>query len=262
MDISNTPNLKGQDIKLLNSRKALKIMLQAEGPVDFARVTRMVKFERNLEKLQVELIKLQKWVMEKEKGICILFEGRDAAGKGGCIRRITHHLNPRVYKAIALPKPTETEKKKWYFQRYIAHLPEPGMITFFDRSWYNRAIVEPVNGFCTKKEYRIFMSEINHFERMLKNSGIILIKFYLSISKQEQAKRFEGLEKDPLKQWKMTPVDRRAQELWDNYTLYKEKMFSKSNTKSNPWIVIEGNRKTRAREEAIRHILNLVPYSE
>lgn len=253
-------NFSEEDLRLLNSNKATKIMLQVSGQIQTANVLRYVKYERELELLQVELIKMQKWVIENNQRVCILFEGRDAAGKGGAIRRITHHLNPRNYRVIALPRPTVQERGQWYFQRYISKLPNPGEIVFFDRSWYNRAVVEPVNEFCTDEEYMRFMSEVNHFETMITNDRIILIKFYFSISRDEQERRFAQIKKNPLKRWKMSPVDESALELWDVYTKYKERMFSHTHNKENPWIVIKGNRKTKARLDVIKHILETVPY--
>lgn len=254
-------NFSKRDLKLLNSNLALKIMLQGER-VDPRKVLRFVKYEREIEELQVELIKLQRWVISNNKRIIILFEGRDAAGKGGAIRRVNHHLNPRHYRVVALPKPSEIEEGQWYFQRYINRLPNPGEIVFFDRSWYNRAVVEPVNGFCTKAEYDQFMDEVVNFENMITKDGIILIKFYFSITKNEQARRFEEIKSNPLKRWKLSPVDEKAQELWDEYTVYKERMFKETHTHKNPWIIIEANRKTQARIAAIKYILEKVPYNK
>ncbi|MGH1384285.1 polyphosphate kinase 2 [Kordia sp.] len=246
-------------LKKLNSKKGLKIFLKDDN-ASIAKVLRTVIYEEQLVKLQEELIKLQNWVVENNKKVIIIFEGRDAAGKGGAIRRITEHLNPREFRVVALPKPTEEETGQWYFQRYINQLPKEGKIVFFDRSWYNRAIVEPVNGFCTPEEYKVFMNQVNDFERMITESGIILIKFYFSISKDEQAKRFEDIKSSIIKKWKFSNVDRRALELWDEYTAYKKKMFKKTDTKIAPWIVIKANRKSKARIEAIEHILKLIPY--
>ena len=213
-----------------------------------------------MKKLQEELIKLQHWVVNENEKVVILFEGRDAAGKGGAIRRITEHLNPREFRVVALPKPTYEEKGQWYFQRYVNQLPREGKIVFFDRSWYNRAIVEPVNRFCTKKEYDVFMNQVNEFERMITESGIRLIKFYFSISKNEQISRFEDIQNSPLKKWKFSKVDQKAIKLWDSYTRYKLRMFEKTNTAIAPWIVIEGNGKMKARINAIKHILKVIPY--
>lgn len=211
--------------------------------------------------LQEEMIRMQNWVIENNKKVVILFEGRDSAGKGGAIMRFIRYINPRFYRIVALGVPTELERGQWYFQRYISNLPNPGEIVFFDRSWYNRAIVEPVNEFCTQEEYKTFMSQVNQFERMITESGIRLIKFYFSISKDEQTKRFEDIKSSPLKKWKFSPVDQKALELWDDYTDYKKKMFKKTNTKIAPWIVINANKKTKARVEAIEHILDVMPYN-
>jgi polyphosphate kinase 2 len=245
--------------KLLNTNLALKLLVQ-QPQLEPEKVLRYVNYERQIENLQVELIKLQQWVIVNNKRVCILFEGRDAAGKGGAIRRINHHLNPRNYRVIALPKPSEQENFQWYFQRYINRLPNAGEIVFFDRSWYNRAVVEPVNGFCTPEEYECFMQEVVNFEKMIIRDGIILIKFYFSISKSEQAARFADIKANPLKRWKMSPVDEKAQALWDEYTRYKEAMFERTKGSSSPWVVLEANRKTNARVAAIKHILKTVPY--
>ncbi len=191
-----------------------------------------------------------------------MFQGRDAAGKGGAIRRMTERINPRHFRIVALPKPTEEEKTQWYFQRYVNQFPRAGEIVFFDRSWYNRAVVEPVNGFCTPEEYQIFMNQVNDFERMISESKIRLVKIYMSISKREQAKRFEEIKNDPLKQWKMTPVDERAQELWDVYTDYKTKMFENTKKGGIPFKIIKANRKTTARIAAIQHVLKSIPYDK
>ncbi len=258
--MENQASISEKDLQLLNTNKAIKLMLQGEGKIQPLKVKNYVKYEREVERLQVELIKLQSWVIREKKRVCILFEGRDAAGKGGAIRRINHHMNPRHYKVVALPKPTMQEKGQWYFQRYINNLPNPGEIVFFDRSWYNRAVVEPVNGFCSDEEYRRFMNEVNNFEEMITNDGIILLKFYMSIDKKEQQRRFEDIKSDPLKRWKMTPVDEKAQDLWDVYTEYKQKMFNHTNTEIAPWIILKANKKTQARLKAMRIILDEIPY--
>jgi polyphosphate kinase 2 len=194
--------------------------------------------------------------------LVVIFEGRDAAGKGGAIRRITQHLNPRELNVVALPRPTDEEKSQWYFQRYVKNLPRNGQITFFDRSWYNRAVVEPVNGFCTKKEYEVFMNQVNDFERMIIDSGVRLVKFYFSISKDEQSRRFEDIKASPVKKWKFSKVDETALELWDNYTEYKAKMFAQTNTEIAPWIIIRANKKSKARIEVIEKLLELIPYRD
>ncbi len=249
------------ELKKLNSNKGLQALLSKE-PINIDRALRYIDYERKLKKLQTEMIRLQTWAIENGERIVVIFEGRDAAGKGGAIRRITERINPRHMRIVALPKPTEDEQSQWYFQRYIQQLPKSGEIVFFDRSWYNRAVVEPVNGFCTQKEYEIFMTQVNDFERMILDSGIYLVKIYMSISKREQAKRFEEIKNDPLKQWKMSPVDEKAQELWDQYTTYKDAMFEKTNTEKSPWKVIKANRKTEARVNALNHILKNIPYDK
>lgn len=255
-------NFSEKDLKLLNSNGALKLMLKQGDNISPEKVLRYVKYEKTLEESQVDLIQMQQWVIKNNKRVCLIFEGRDAAGKGGAIRRVTHHLNPRNYRVVALPKPTEQERGQWYFQRYISQLPNPGQMVFFDRSWYNRAVVEPVNGFCTDEEYERFMGEVNNFEEMITNDGIILIKLYFSITKEEQEKRFEDIKRNPLKRWKMSPVDDKAQELWDVYTDYKERMFEHTNTEGNPWMILKANRKTVARLGVVKHILNEIPYKE
>lgn len=254
-----TNKITPRDLKRLNTKKGIKQFI-LDNNISISKVLRNVTHEERLKTLQMELIKLQTWVSDNDEKVVVLFEGRDAAGKGGAIRRTTEHLNPREFRVVALPKPSDEEKSEWYFQRYIRHLPRKGKIVFFDRSWYNRAVVEPVNGFCTQEEYEIFMNQVNQFERMLIESGIRLIKFYFSISKDEQAKRFEEIKSSPIKKWKFSPVDQRALELWDDYTDYKTKMFEKTDTEISPWIIIKANRKTKARVEAMERILELVPY--
>jgi len=247
--------LSPQDVELLNTKIGIRKLLENE-IVDLQKVLRLTKYEVELSALQEELIKLQERVIANNEKIVVIFEGRDAAGKGGAIRRITSKINPRHFNIVALPKPTEEESGQWYFQRYVNKLPKPGEMVFFDRSWYNRAIVEPVMGFCTIDEYHEFMRQVNAFEKMITDSGITLIKLYFSINKSEQAKRFKEIAASPLKQWKITPVDLKAQELWDVYTKYKKSMFKKTNTKACPWKVIDANKKTTARIEAIKYILN------
>ncbi|MEM6532427.1 MAG: polyphosphate kinase 2 [Myxococcota bacterium] len=243
--------LKSRDglIELLRSRK-----------VNLRKVVSTLRYEEELAFLQVELVKLQRWAQQKGKRIAILFEGRDAAGKGGTIRRFTEHMNPRFLRVVALPKPTEEEQGQWYFQRYTRQLPNPGEICFFDRSWYNRAVVEPVNGFCTADQYETFMRQVPEFEHMLYEDGLHLIKFWFSISKTEQRRRFDSRRKNPLKQWKLSPVDNRAQELWDDYSKYKEEMFSRTHNSFSPWIIVRANNKKRARLAAIRSVLQQFNY--
>lgn len=251
--------LSEKALKSLNRKKALKQFL-LEDDSSISKVLRNVNFEDRLKKLQVELIHLQHWVVEHNEKVVVLFEGRDAAGKGGAIRRITEHLNPREFRVVALPKPSEEETGQWYFQRYINQLPKEGKMIFFDRSWYNRAVVEPVNGFCTQEQYETFMNQVNEFERMIIESGIHLIKIYFSISKSEQAKRFREIKASPVKKWKFSAVDQRAQVLWDEYSKYKNLMFEKTNTDIAPWTIIKANRKTQARTESINLLLQRIPY--
>ena len=251
--------LNSKDIKKLNSKRGLKLFL-GEDDMSVSKALRILNYESKLKKLQEELINMQQWVESEGEKLVVIFEGRDAAGKGGAIRRLTQNLNPREFNVVALPKPTPEEKQQWYFQRYVKNLPRSGQITFFDRSWYNRAIVEPVNKFCSQSEYSVFMNQVNDFERMLVDSGIRLVKFYFSISKDEQARRFKDIKASPVKKWKFSAVDKAALSLWDDYTNYKKKMFDKTDTEFAPWIVVKANRKMRARVEVIQKLLEIVPY--
>ncbi|MEN8776206.1 MAG: polyphosphate kinase 2 [Polaribacter sp.] len=253
--------LTEKQVNKLNTKKGLLALLSKE-PFNIERGLRYVNYQKKLKKLQVELIRLQTWAIDNNERIIIVFQGRDAAGKGGAIRRLTERINPRHMRIVALPKPTKDEQSQWYFQRYVEQFPKAGEIVFFDRSWYNRAVVEPVNGFCTQEEYQIFMNQVNDFEKMILQSGIHLVKIYMSISKKEQAKRFEDIKRNPLKQWKMTKLDEKAQLLWDQYTEYKDAMFKKTNTKISPWKIIRANRKTEARVNVINHVLERIPYDK
>jgi len=220
-----------------------------------------IEYENELKRLQIELLKLQNYVKEKGLKVLMIFEGRDAAGKGGTIKRITEHLNPRGAKIVALEKPNDKERTQWYFQRYTTHLPSAGEIVLFDRSWYNRAGVEPVMGFCTQEEHHEFLREVPEFEKMLVKSDTILFKFYISVSKKEQKRRFKKRETDPLKQYKLSPVDKESQKLWDKYTVAKYSMLMASNTEIAPWTVIRSDNKKFARLETIKHILNSMDYT-
>ncbi|MFA5215592.1 MAG: polyphosphate kinase 2 [Sulfuricurvum sp.] len=220
----------------------------------------VLEYEKELKTLQIELLKLQNHVKDKGLKILMIFEGRDAAGKGGTIKRITEHLNPRGARVVALDKPSDVEKTQWYFQRYAEYLPSAGEIVLFDRSWYNRGGVEPVMGFCTEEEHHEFLNHVSEFERMLVNSGIILFKFYFSVSKTEQARRFKERKTDPLKQFKLSPVDAKSQELWDKYTVVKHSMLKASHTGTAPWIIIRSDNKKKARINCIKHILSSVQY--
>lgn len=251
--------LSPKNLKKLNSKRGLQLFLSHDD-MTIPKALRILSHESKLERLQEELIKLQQWVEVEGEKLVVIFEGRDAAGKGGAIRRITQHLNPREFNVVALSKPTDEEKNQWYFQRYIKNLPRNGQITFFDRSWYNRAVVEPVNGFCTQNDYEVFMDQVNEFEKMIIDSGIRVVKFYFSISKDEQSRRFEDIKSSPVKKWKFSKVDEAALELWEDYTQYKTKMFDKTNTEIAPWIIIKANKKSKARVEVIEKLLELVPY--
>lgn len=252
--------LDAEALSRINTRKGLIELLDANR-IDVDAVLSRLRYEGELRALQVELVKLQRWVQAEGRRIAIIVEGRDAAGKGGTIRRFTEHLNPRAMRVVALPRPTDEERGQWYFQRYIRQLPNKGEIVFFDRSWYNRAVVEPVMGFCTKREHQRFLQQVPEFEHMLYEDGVTLIKFWFSISKDEQLRRFEARRSNPLKQWKLSTVDEKAQVLWDAYTHYKEEMFSKTHTTFSPWIIVKANDKQAARLESLRYVLNVFPYA-
>ena len=219
-------------------------------------------YERDMERLQIELVKLQAWARDSGTRIACVFEGRDAAGKGGTISRFRANLNPRAARVVALSKPTETERTQWYFQRYISHLPAAGEMVFFDRSWYNRAGVERVMGFCTEEQVAEFMRQVPEFEDMLTNSGTILYKFWFSVRQDEQERRFKSRETDPLKQWKLSKVDLASRTKWDEYTDAREDMFKHTNTASNPWILIKSDDKKRARINCMRFFLANLDYPD
>ena len=248
------------ELNLLNTSKAIENLLRSDKP-DFGETLKQIRYHKELISLQIKLIDVQNWVVENNKRVMILVEGRDFAGKGGAIDLFTEHLNPRSIRKIALKAPTEKERGQWYFKRYIEQIPERGEMVFFDRSWYNRAIIEPVNEFCTKKEYTRFMKEVNHFERMLTKDGIILLKIFFSISKKEQKRRVEEVRQNPLRRWELTPVDLRAVELWDSYSTYEKKMFKLTDTKANPWLIFKTDDKRIARLKAIKKVLELLPVS-
>lgn len=224
---------------------------------------RIIKeYEEELSRLQIELLKLQYYVKEKGLKLLIIFEGRDAAGKGGTIKRITEHLNPRGCTVVALPKPSDVETTQWYFQRYVKNLPAAGEIVIFDRSWYNRAVVEPVMGFCTKEQHLSFLQEVSSFERLLLRSDIIILKFFLSINKETQKERFDERRKNPLKRYKISPVDEKALALWDKYTAAIYMMFLQSESHINPWIIVDSNNKKKARINIIKKILEKIGYKD
>ena len=253
------PTLEAKDFIEAKTSKELFSIMNTKG-ISSPKVLDVLAYEKQLRDLQIELVKLQQWVLKENKRVAVIFEGRDAAGKGGNIRRFMEHLNPRSSRLVALNKPTNVEKGQWYFQRYIKELPNPGEIVFFDRSWYNRAVVEPVMGFCSDKEYNDFLVQVPEFEHMLYEDGLIIIKFWLSISKEEQLKRFNARNNNPLKRWKFSPVDKKGQELWDAYTHYKDEMYSKTHTTYCPWMIIKTNHKKTARLEAMRYVLSRFDY--
>ncbi|MEM9206862.1 MAG: polyphosphate kinase 2 [Pseudomonadota bacterium] len=234
--------------------------LFVSGEYPYKSKMRRAAYDKQKAKLQVELLKVQKWVEETGERVVILFEGRDAAGKGGTIKRFTEHMNPRTARVVALSKPTERERTQWYFQRYIEHLPSAGEIVLFDRSWYNRAGVERVMGFCSPNEYLEFMREAPELERMLARSGIRLFKYWFSVTQDEQLRRFKSRETDPLKQWKLSPIDLKSLNKWTDYTEAKEAMFFYTDTADAPWFVVKSKDKKRARLNCMRHFLSSVPY--
>ena len=249
------PVLTEEDFNSITTHDDLLKIIE-DKHIDISEVMDTIQYEAEKEKLQIELVKLQQWIKKTNKRVAVIFEGRDAAGKGGNIRRFTEHLNPRSMRLVALNKPTNVEKGQWYFTRYIKHLPNPGEIVFFDRSWYNRAVVEPVMGFCSQHQYEQFMVQLPEFEHMLYEDGVIIIKFWLSITKEEQLLRFNAREDNILKRWKFSPVDKKGQEYWDVYTKYKEQMFSKTHTSFSPWIIVKTNDKRKARLECMRYVLS------
>lgn len=248
-----------EDLLSAGSRSDLVKIAQEKG-YQIKKSLRRAKYEKELKLLQAELVNLQKWVIKNKMRVAILFEGRDAAGKGGSIKRFVEHLNPRAMRVVALNKPTDLEKGQWYFRRYVKELPMPGEIVFYDRSWYNRAVVEPVMGFCDMELYNRFMVQVPEFEHMLYEDGVKVIKFWFSISKNEQKKRFDARLQNPLKVWKFSPVDQKGQDLWDDYTYYKEQMFSKTHTSFSPWIIVKTNQKKVARLESMRYVLSKFEY--
>jgi polyphosphate kinase 2 len=217
-------------------------------------------YEKEMKRLQVELVRLQEWVKREGLKVVVLFEGRDTAGKGGVIRRIAERTNPRVVRVVALGMPSDRERSQWYFQRYVAHLPAAGEVVLFDRSWYNRAGVERVMGFCTDAEYEEFMRTCPQFERTIQGSGTILLKYWLSVSDEEQERRFEGRLNDPAKRWKLSPVDVEARARWVDYAEAKDEMFAYTDTKDSPWFVVEADVKRTARLNLISHLLEQIPY--
>ena len=232
------------------------------GKVQVWRKKETIEYEKELARLQVELLKFQNHIKDAGLKILMIFEGRDAAGKGGTIKRIMEHLNPRGARVVALEKPSDIERTQWYFQRYVTHLPSAGELVMFDRSWYNRSMVEPVMGFCTEREHHKFLRDVPEFEDMIADEGIQIFKFYFSVSKEEQARRFKARETDPLKQYKLSPVDKESQKMWNEYSLAKFMMLSSTHTEAAPWTVVKSDNKKKARINTIKHILNYVDYPD
>ena len=259
MSHSRTDDFTAEELLRARTRKDLARVAKRRG-MPYKKLLERVEYEEQLAALQAQLVDLQQWVASEGHRIAILFEGRDAAGKGGAIRRFIEHMNPRSARVVALTKPTEVEQGQWYFRRYIRELPNPGEIVLFDRSWYNRAVVEPVMGFCSKEQYDRFLVQVPEFEHMLYEDGVRIVKFWFSVTKKEQAKRFEARLESPLKRWKYSPVDAKGQELWAEYTAHKERMFSLTHTSFSPWVIVNANDKKRARLESIRHVLSLFDY--
>ena len=226
----------------------------------FKKVLDNYEYKQELKELQTQLVNLQKWVTENNKKLAIIFEGRDASGKGGTIRRFIEHLNPRFVRVVSLDKPTEIEKGQLFFRRYIKHLPNPGEIVFFDRSWYNRAVVEPIMDFCSPEQYETFMVQVPEFEHMLCEENVQVIKIWFSVSKEEQLKRFSSRLTNPLKRWKYSAVDEKGQEFWDRYTYFKEQMFNRTHTSFCPWIIVNSDNKKKARLESMRYVLSRFEY--
>jgi polyphosphate kinase 2 len=250
-----TNQVEGQQ-KNGNNQPAVKILAEKNIFVD------KKVYSEELRRMQIELVKLQEWVRFKGLKVVVIFEGRDAAGKGGVIKRITESLNPRVCRVVALPAPTEREITQWYFQRYVAHLPATGEIVLFDRSWYNRAGVERVMGFCTDEEYSEFLRSVPEFERMLIRSGIILVKYWFSVSNKEQEARFQARITDPTKRWKLSPMDLQSRARWVEYSKAKDEMFAYTDIKQAPWYVVNADDKRCARLNCIQHLLSLIPYED
>jgi polyphosphate kinase 2 len=253
--------LKPEELAAIDSEAALRALL-ATRELDLGKGLSNLRYEQELERLQIELVLLHRDVQRNGRRLAIVCEGRDTAGKSSTIRRFTQHLNPRNTRVVALPKPTEVEKGQWYFQRYLAQLPDPGEIVFFDRSWYNRAVVEPVMQFCTDQQYRVFMEQVPEVERMLREDNIELIKLWFSISPETQARRFESRRTDPLKQWKLSPLDEKAQEHWDAYTRYIEAMFTATHTHGSPWVLVDADKQRLSRLETIRYVLETTDYAD
>jgi polyphosphate kinase 2 len=262
MALDKNTILTNEDIAQISSHEDLMEILSMRNQTKLETVLNRIQYEEELKELQIELLKLQRWIIDKKQRVVIIFEGRDAAGKGGTIRRFQRYLRPRYHRVVALNKPTDLEKGQWYFRRHVKELPNEGEMVFFDRSWYNRAVVEPVMGFCTKSQYTEFIQQVPEFEHMLYENGVHIIKFWFAISREEQSRRFKSRKTNPLKQWKLSPVDLKSQALWDDFTYYKNEMFSKTHTNFAPWIIVGTDEKKEARLESIRYVLSRFNYSK
>jgi polyphosphate kinase 2 len=251
---------KSEDLSKVKSKKLASKPAKKLKNNDSGMTTK--EYEKELQRLQIELVKLQGWIKEKGLKVIVIFEGRDAAGKGGVIKRITETLNPRIVRVVALATPTEREQSQWYFQRYVAHFPAAGEMVLFDRSWYNRAGVEKVMGFCTKEQVEEFFRSCPEFERMLIRSGIILLKYYFSVSNEEQEKRFQARINDITRRWKLSPMDLASRSKWVEYSKAKDEMFKYTDTKQSPWYVVNADDKKKARLNCIRHLLSQIPYED
>jgi polyphosphate kinase len=251
-------NQETVEVETISKDQQVASLIPSDGQIAITKKT----YEKELARLQVELVKLQEWIRAKKLKVAVVFEGRDAAGKGGVIKRITESLNPRICRVVALGTPTEREKTQWYFQRYVAQLPAAGEMVLFDRSWYNRAGVERVMGFCTEEEYREFLRSVPEFERMLMRSGIILIKYWFSVSDKEQEERFQARIKDPTKRWKLSPMDLNSRARWVEYSKAKDEMFAHTDFKQAPWYVVNADNKKCARLNCIHHLLSMIPYED
>jgi polyphosphate kinase 2 len=261
LDVANDNSVSENPTEnALTEGEPLREMIDSIGPGKSRRIIQKAVFERNLKPFQAELIRMQKYLEETKRRMIILFEGRDASGKGGTIRRVSRYMNEKHYRVVALGKPTDAQRTQWFFQRYVEQFPRGGEVVMFDRSWYNRAMVEPIFGFCTPEEYKTFMKGVVGFERDLVRQGTLLVKLYFSVTKEEQAYRFARRQNDPLRQWKLSEVDLQAQERWDDFTNQKYEMLRKTHSTHAPWVVIRSNDKNAARLNAMRTILNSVPY--
>ena len=263
-DKSGKNGSKPANSAVLAPQKPIEVLAQPEPSknIPTVKLGKDCDYEKEMKRLQVELVKLHEWVKHEGLRVVVLFEGRDAAGKGGAIKRVTESLNPRICRVVALGTPTEREKTQWYFQRYVAHLPAAGEMVLFDRSWYNRAGVERVMGFCTEEQYQEFMHSCPEFERMLVRSGIILIKYWFSVSDHEQEKRFQERMDKPTKRWKLSPMDMESRKHWADYSRAKDEMFAVTDTKQCPWYVVNAEDKKVARLNVVSHLLSMIPYRD